>query len=72
MTIDEVAVQLQIIHEIIHNRLGFIEVCARCIPKQLTMLHKQMPLDICHQHLDPYDKECGAFLDTIITGDKTL
>jgi hypothetical protein len=29
-------------------------------------------LDICHQHLDPYDKECGAFLDTIITGDKTL
>ncbi|PNF22874.1 hypothetical protein B7P43_G14964, partial [Cryptotermes secundus] len=42
VTIDEVANRLQISHgsayEIIHNRLGFHKVCARWVPKQLTVL----------------------------------
>ena len=75
LTIDEVANRLQISHgsayEIIHNRLGFHKVCARWVPKQLTMLHKQMSLDICQQNMDCYDKEGDAFLDRIITGDET-
>ena len=75
LTIDEVTNCLQISHgsayEIIHNRLGFHKVCARWIPKQLTMLHKQTRLDICQQNLDRYEKEGDAFLDRIITGDET-
>jgi len=75
LTIYEVTNCLQISHgssyEFIHNRLGFHKVCARWIPKQLTMLHKQTCLDICQQNLDCYDKEGDAFLDRIITGDKT-
>ena len=75
LTIDEVANCLQISHgsayEIIHNRLDFHKVCASWIPKQLTMLHKQMHLDIYQQNLDHYDKEGDAFLDRIITGDET-
>lgn len=75
VTIDEVANRLQISHgsayEIIHNRLGFHKVCARWVPKQLTMLHKQTRLDICQQNLDRYGNEGDAFLDRIITGDET-
>ncbi|PNF13580.1 hypothetical protein B7P43_G18274 [Cryptotermes secundus] len=58
LTIDEVANHLKISHgsayEIIHNRLGFHKVCARWVPKQLTVLHKQTHLDICQQHLEHY------------------
>ena len=73
-TIDEVANCLQISHgsayEIIHNRLGFHKVCARWIPKQLTMLHKQTRLDNRQQNLERYEKG-DAFLDRTITGDET-
>ena len=75
VTIDEVANHLKISHgsayEIIHNRLGFHKVCARWVPKQLTVLHKQTRLDICQQHLDCYGNERDVFLDRIITGDET-
>jgi len=70
-----VANNLQISHgsayEFIHDILGFHKVCARWIPKQLTMLHKQTRFDICQQNLDHYDKEGDAFLDKIVTGDET-
>ncbi|PNF15535.1 hypothetical protein B7P43_G16529, partial [Cryptotermes secundus] len=47
------------------------KVCARWVPKQLTVLHKQTRLDICQQHLDRYGNERDVFLDRIITGDET-
>jgi hypothetical protein len=57
VTIDEAANRLQIIHgsayEIIHNRLRFHIIRA----KQLTMLHKQMHLDICRQHMNCYGND---------------
>jgi hypothetical protein len=66
VTIDEVANRLKInngsAYRIIHHRLGFHKVCARWVPKQLTMLHKQIRLDICKQYLDRYGNECYAFL----------
>jgi uncharacterized damage-inducible protein DinB len=75
LAIDEVANCLQISHgsayEIIHNRLGFHKVYSRWVPKQLTVLHKEIRLDICQQQLDRYGKECDAFLDKIISGDET-
>ena len=75
LTIVEVANCLQISHgsayEIIHNRLGFHEVCARWISKQLTVLHKQTRMDICQQNLDHRGKEGDAFLVRIITDDET-
>jgi hypothetical protein len=49
-------------------RLSFHKVWARWIPKQLTMLHKQIRLDTCQQYFDRYGNERDAF----ITGDKTL
>jgi hypothetical protein len=40
-------------------------------PKQLTILHKEMCLDICQQPLDHCGKEHDAFSDRIIGGDET-
>jgi len=75
LTIDEVANCLKIsngsAYEIIRNRLDFHKVCARWIPKQLTILHEQTHLAICQQNLNCYDKEGDAFLDRIIAGDET-
>jgi hypothetical protein len=55
-------------YEIICNRLGFQKVCATLVSK-LTMLHKQMCLDICQNHLNPYGNKHGVFFEGIITGD---
>jgi hypothetical protein len=69
--------RLQISHgsayEIIHNRLGFHKGCARWVPEQLTVLHKQTCLDICQQHLDRCgnERDGDALLDRIITDDET-
>ena len=50
VTIDEVAHVLQISHgsayEMMHNKIGFHKVCARCVPKQLKEMHKQTHVDI--------------------------
>jgi hypothetical protein len=70
-----VANRLQINHgsayEIIHNRYGFLKVCARCVSKQLTMLHKETHLYICQHTLDRHDNKHDAFLDRIFTDGKT-
>ena len=71
VTIDEVAHVLQINHgsanEMMHNKLGFHKVCARCVPKQLTEVHKQTRVDIWRKHLDRYGNKRDIFLDKIIT-----
>jgi hypothetical protein len=73
VTVDEVAYHLLTshgyVHEITHNRLGFHEVCARWVPKQLIEEHKHNRLTICRSLLNRYCQEGDAFLRRIITGD---
>jgi hypothetical protein len=52
-----------------HSRVGFHEVCARWVPEQLTVLHKQTRLGIFQQHLDRCGNERDAF--RLVTGDET-
>ena len=51
VTIDEVAHVLQISHgsayEMMHNKLGFQNICPRLVRRQLTVVHKQTRVDIC-------------------------
>ena len=51
--------------------LTFIKFVQDGVPKQLSVLRIETRLDICQQNLDQFDKEGDAFLDRIITGDKT-
>ena len=75
VTIDEVAHVLQIHHgsayELMHNKLGFHEICARWVPEQFTEVHKQTHVDIYQKHLDCYGNERDIFLERINTGDET-
>ena len=74
VAIDEVAHVLQIscgsAYELMHNKLGFLKVCARWVPKQLTEMHKRTRLDTWQKHLDRYGNEWDIFLDRTIAGDE--
>ena len=73
--IDEVAYSLQISHgsayQIIHDELGFHTVCARWVPKELTMEHKRKHLEVCQHLLDGYNNDGEEFLSRIISGNET-
>ena len=75
MTIDEVAHVLQISHgsayKMMHNKLGFDKLLARCVPKYPTEVHKPTRVDIGQKHLDRYGNERDIFLQRIIAGDAT-
>lgn len=70
---DDPANQMLISHgssyNIIYNILNFNKV-QQWVPRQLTELHKEKCLLICH-FLDHYDKEGDTFLERIVTEDKT-
>jgi hypothetical protein len=61
VTVDEVACSLQMSHgsayQIIHNELGFHEVCARWMPRELTAERKRKRVEICQRLLDRYNNE---------------
>ena len=57
-------------YEMKYNKLGFLKVCTRRVPKQLTEVHKQTRVNICQKHLDLYGNERDILLDRTITGDE--
>ena len=73
ITINELAESLRVSAENavkIMNTLGFSKVCARWVPRQLTVAHKQSRVEACSELL----KYCHAdktFLQRIATGDET-
>ena len=62
---------VMVLHDIIHNRLGFRKVCARWVPKELTEEHRNNRVAICQRLLDRYANEGETFLTRIVTGDET-
>jgi hypothetical protein len=50
VTVDEIAVQLNIgigsAYSMVHDNLQFHKMCARWVPKKVTVEHKHMRLDI--------------------------
>jgi hypothetical protein len=61
VTVDEVANKLQICdgcaYEIIHERLSFLKVCARWVPKQLMKENRCSHVDIWNHHWNLYHEE---------------
>ena len=51
---------VMVLHDIIHNRLGFHKVCARWVPKELTEEHRNNRVAICQRLLDRYANEGKA------------
>ena len=52
------------------NTLGYLKVCARWVPGQLTEAHKQSRIEACSELLE-YCHSDKTFLQRIVTGDET-
>jgi hypothetical protein len=53
------------------GKLGYRKVCARWVPKMLTVKHKTFRKHFLAEPLKRNEKDRHAFLSRIITGDKT-
>ena len=74
ITLSEVAAMVNIshgsAHVIVHDDLGYYKVCARWVPKQLTLEHKQRREEVARQFLQRYEEDT-SILERIVTGDET-
>ena len=50
---------------------GYSKVCARWVPRSLTIEHRRQTKAICSELLERFDAEREAFLSRIVTGDET-
>ncbi|GFN91329.1 histone-lysine N-methyltransferase SETMAR [Plakobranchus ocellatus] len=68
---DEVGISKERVHHIVTTVLGYRKVSARWVPRQLTVEMKAQAKDMCTQLLECYSAEGEAFLQRILTGDKS-
>jgi hypothetical protein len=73
--VDEVAAMLDIshgsAHHIIHDVLQFHKLCARWVPRQLTLELKEKHVEPCQELLQRCETEGDSFLQRIVTGDES-
>jgi len=72
--VSEVAAHLDIsygsTYAILHDDLGYRKVCARWVPKELTVVHKRQRVEVVTQFARRYEED-PSFLERIVTGDET-
>ena len=59
-----------LLHETITETLGFHELCARWVPKQLTEQHMLNRVQASREFLERYELDGDNFLKSIVTGDE--
>ena len=57
-------------HVILRDDLGYSKVCARWVPKELTVVHKRQRVEVVTQFARRYEED-PSFLERIVTGDET-
>jgi len=74
ITVSEVAAHLDIsygfAYAILHDDLGYRKVCARCVPKELIVVHKRERVEVATQFVRQYEED-PSILERNVTGDKT-
>jgi len=74
ITVFEVAAHLDIsygpTYAILHDDLGYRKVCARWVPKELTVVHKRQRVEVVTQFVRRYEED-PSILETTVTSDKT-
>ena len=72
--VSEVAAHLDIsygsAYAILHDDLGYRKACARWVPKEPTVVHKQQRVEVATQFIRRYEED-PSILERIVTGDKT-
>ena len=74
LTVSEVAAHLDIsigsAYAILHDDLGYRKVWARCVPKELTVVHKRQRVEVATQFVRRYEDDPST-LERTVTGDET-
>jgi len=74
ITVSEVAAHLDIgygsAYAILHDDLGYRKVCARWVPKGLTVVHQRQHVELATQFVRRYEED-PSILERIVTGDET-
>ena len=68
---NEVGISKERVHHIVTHLLGYSEVSARWVPRQLTLEMKLQRKEMCIHLLKRYNKEGEAFLERVVTGDES-
>ncbi|KAL4084383.1 hypothetical protein QTP88_028206 [Uroleucon formosanum] len=76
LTLDELSAMFpqlskSLLHETITESLGFHNLCARWVPKQLTEQHMLNRVQASREFLERYELDGDNFLKSIVTGDET-
>ncbi|PNF29997.1 hypothetical protein B7P43_G06215 [Cryptotermes secundus] len=75
VTIDTIATAICCSHGmaylIMNDRLGFHKVCARWVPRMLTLQHKMQRMGLALQYLNHYHDEGNDMLARIVIGDES-
>ena len=71
MLADELNINTFTIHQMLHEDLGMRKMCAKMVPKLLTLEQKQLRSNICADMLDRIAREGTEWMSTIITGDES-
>ncbi|GBM61256.1 hypothetical protein AVEN_30558-1 [Araneus ventricosus] len=72
MLCDEIPqISITVLHEIVTNRLNYLKLCSRWVPKMLTDVHRTKRLGRALTFLTRYSEEGNEFLNKIVTGDET-
>ena len=58
-----------LLHEIVTEKLGYHNFCARWVPKLLSEDHKEQRIAASLTFLEAYEKDGDSLLDRVVTGD---
>ena len=65
-----VGISIERVHHLIHAVLGYRKLCARWVPRMLTVELKQNRKRVCEELLTRYEQEGDGLLSRIVTGDE--
>lgn len=68
---EELKLSYGTVEDILHNHLCVTKVCARWVPKNLSVFDKQFRVDICKENLSLINADEEGFLQRLVTGDET-
>nr|CAH7720056.1 unnamed protein product [Callosobruchus chinensis] len=68
---DELGINKETIRQMLHEDLGMRKLCAKMVPKVLTVEQKELRLSICKDMISRIEEEGEDWMSNVITGDES-
>ncbi|XP_060523192.1 histone-lysine N-methyltransferase SETMAR-like [Cylas formicarius] len=68
---DELGINKETIRQMLHEDLGMRKLCAKMVPKVLTVEQKELRLSICEDMISRIEEEGEDWMSNVITGDES-